>query len=305
MSSKALLKEKIILPALELIKNDNKIKKYYFVPGLLSIILLSVILVYQSIYTYVIILWKKREALQLVLDFFHSTYIIEAIIVAVIFMLVYIVAMPILEWWLIKYIHDRDVKWEASFGDSIGFWVYRFYPLFEFSNIFNQFQFINILNGYLFALRFIGLEYVKYISYVFIIIYLFSIVMNTIIAYAKYEIVLWDKSMFPAIWASSKIALINIRTTMKLYFLMFIVNIKVILNFVIFLSFPVLFGMAFLFITSQIFLVITLIILGIIFIGLIIVLWYITAVLEVFTTAIWYFAFREWRKKLIEAENNN
>ncbi len=305
MSQTNLLKEKIILPSLELIKNDSKIKKYYFVPGLLSIILLSVILVYQSIYTYVIILWKRREALQLILDFFHSTYIIELIIAAVIFMLIYIIAMPILEWGLIKYIHDRDVKWNASFGDSIGFWVYRFYPLFEFSNIFNQFQFINILNWYLFALRFIGLEYVKYISYVFIVIYLFSIVMNTIIAYAKYEIVLWDKWMFPAIWASSKIALINIRTTIKLYFLMFIVNIKVILNFIIFLCFPVLFVLAFSLITSQIFLTIAIIILAVIFLMIIVLLGYITAVLEVFTTAIWYFAFREWRKKLLEAENNN
>jgi len=97
MSSTALLKEKIILPSLELIKNDSKIKKYYFVPGLLSIILLSVILVYQSIYTYVIILGKKREALQVILDFFHSAYIVEAIIISIIFMLIYIIAMPILE----------------------------------------------------------------------------------------------------------------------------------------------------------------------------------------------------------------
>ena len=81
MSSKALLKEKIILPALELIKNDNKIKKYYFIPGLLSIILLSVLLVYQSIYTYVIILGKREEALEVILEFFHNAYIVEAIIV--------------------------------------------------------------------------------------------------------------------------------------------------------------------------------------------------------------------------------
>lgn len=297
-----LLKEKIILPSLELIKNDSKIKKYYFIPGLLSIILLSVLLVYQSIYTYVIILWKKREALQMILDFFHYAYLLEAIIIGVVFMLIYIISMPILEGWLIKYIHDRDQKWSASFWDSIWFWVYRFYPLFEFSNIFNQFQFINILNGYLFALRFIGLEYVKYISYLFIIIYIFSIIMNTIIAYAKYEIVLADKWVFQAIWISSKIALINIRTTIKLYFLMFIVNVKVILNFFIFLSFPILFVLAFSLITSQIFLTIAIIILAAIFLLIIVFLWYITAVLEVFTTAIWYFAFKLGKEKLLEAE---
>ena len=301
--STALLKEKIILPSLELIKNDSKIKKYYFIPGLLSIVLLSVLLVYQSIYTYIIILGKKKEALELILNFFHSSYLIEIIVISVIFMLIYIISMPILEWWLIKYISDRDVKWSASFWDSVGFGIYRFYPLFEFSNIFNQFKFINILNGYLFALRFIGLEYVKYISYLFIVIYLFSIVINTIASYARYEIVLCDKWVFQAIGASSKISLINIRITMKLYFLMFILNIKVILNFIIFLSFPILFVLAFSFITSQIFLAIALFILGVIFLGLIIILGYITSVLEIFSTAIWYQAYKIWKRKLIESEN--
>jgi len=95
--STALLKEKIILPSLELIKNDSKIKKYYFIPGLLSIVLLSVLLVYQSIYTYIIILGKKKEALELILNFFHSSYLIEIIVISVIFMLIYIISMPILE----------------------------------------------------------------------------------------------------------------------------------------------------------------------------------------------------------------
>jgi hypothetical protein len=48
-----ILKEKIIIPAWLIIKNDYKIKKFYLFPGLLSIIFLTILLVYQSIYTYV------------------------------------------------------------------------------------------------------------------------------------------------------------------------------------------------------------------------------------------------------------
>ena len=76
--------ETIIIPALELLKN-NKIKKFYFLSGLLSIIFLTATLVYQVSYTYIVILGKTDKALELVLNFFHSWYAKEAIIIAIIF----------------------------------------------------------------------------------------------------------------------------------------------------------------------------------------------------------------------------
>jgi hypothetical protein len=48
-------KREIILPAWKVIALDSKIKKMYFIPGILSILFMTTVLVYQSVYTYVII----------------------------------------------------------------------------------------------------------------------------------------------------------------------------------------------------------------------------------------------------------
>ena len=297
-------KKYILLPSLEIIRSDDRIKRFYFIPGLFSVLFLSVLLVYQVAYTYVVLLWKKEQAFEVILQLFHSQYLTELIIIAVIFVIFYIILIPIFEWALIQYI-DRRQSWdEASRSGSVGVGIFRFYPLFEFNNIFNMFKFISIINGYLFALRFLGLEYIRFLSIFFTIAFLFSIVINIIIAYARYEIVLQKKWVFSAIWTSSQIALINIKTTLKLYFLMFIMNIKVIINFIIFLIFPLFAIFVTGFISSSFFTTIAVVVLWIVFLFLLLILGYMAAVLEIFTTAVWYYAYREWKYKLDNTEKN-
>jgi hypothetical protein len=160
---------------------------------------------------------------------------------------------------------------------------------------------MSILNWFLFALRFLWIEYISLLWIIFTIAFLFSIVINILTAYARYEIVLENKWVFEAIWVSSQLALLNIKTTIKLYILMFIVNLKVILNFTVFLIFPVISAFIIGFISSQIFITITFIILWGMFLFLIVLLWYMASVLEVFTTSIWYNAYREWKAKLAES----
>jgi len=292
--------ENIILPALEIIKNDTKVKKFYFLPWLFSIVFLSILLVYQAIYTYVIILGKREEALEIILNLFHSQYVIEIIVTSIVFLLIYILMIPVFEGGLIRYI-DQKTQWFApSSSDALGFGIFRFYPVFEFNNIFSMFKFISIVNGYLFAIRFLGLEYLSALSVTFGIAFLFSLIVNTLTAYARYEIVLENKTVFQAIASSSQIALLNLKTTLKLYVMMFILNIRVIINFFLFLAFPLIFLSLVGFVTSQIFLTIAAIILGGLFIAFVLFLWYMTGVLEVLSTSIWYYAYKEGKKKMVD-----
>jgi len=257
--------DSILNPSLELIKNDSKIKRFYFLPWLLSVVFLSVLLVYQVVYTYVVLLGNKDAAAEIVLEIFHSQYATEILISSAIFVVFYIFLTPIFEGGLIRYIQKKS-QGEASRSESIGFGIFRFYPLFEFNNIFNMFKFISIING------------------------------------ARYEIVLENKGVFESIGTSSQIALLNIKTTLKLYVLMFIMNIKVVLNFIIFLIFPIMSAFILWFITSQTFATIAIVLLGAVFVFLILVLGYMAAVLEVFTTSIWYNAYKQWKAKLAEAK---
>jgi len=292
------IKEHIILPAWKLIRTDAKIKKVYFFPWLLSILFLTFLLVYQSIYTYVNIFNKKDDALLLLLDFFHSSYFWQMLIVAIIFLLLHVLVVPIFEWGLISYIDAKSKTEEyVHFSDVLGVWVYRFLPLFEYNN-FSQFKTISVLNAYLFTLRFLGLEYIKYISWLFIIVFLFSIIVHILFAYTKYEIVLrWGK-VLSSIMKSSKIAILNPKMTLELYIMLIFLNIRVVFNFIIFLIFPVIIASAFVYITSQFFLIIALIILIPLFIFFIIFLGYLASVLEIFKTSIWYYAYIEWEKRI-------
>jgi hypothetical protein len=293
-----LIKNKIFIPAWNIIKNDSKIKKFYILPWLLSIIFLTILLVYQSIYTYVIVFWKKEDALIVILKFIHSDYLIEVLITTIIFLIIYFFLGPIFEWWLIKYIHSKDNNKSMSTSEAFGQWLYRFGSLFEYNNIFSEFKLISILNGYLFTIRFLWIEYISIINYTFIILFILWMFFNILLSYSKYVIIIEDKWVFEAIGTSSKITILNPKRTIKLYFLMFFLNLRVIFNFLIFLSFPIIIVFAIWLITSKIFLLVAITILVILFIILILALWYLTAVLEVFKTAIWYYAYLEWKKIL-------
>ena len=293
-----LLKENIILPAWNIIKDDTKIKKYYLFPWLLSILFLTILLVYQSIYTYVEVFWKKEEALVIILKFFHSDYVFEIVTATIIFLIIYFLLTPIFEWWLIKYIHTKNSGNSMSTSEAFWQWIYKFFPLFEYNNIFSEFKIISILNGYLFIIRFIGAEFISIISYIFIVLLFLWIILNILFTYSKYIIILDNKWVFEAIWISSKITILNLKRTVKLYFLMLFLNMRVIFNFIIFLSFPIVMVVAIWLITTKIFLIVAITILTLLFIFFILVLWYLTAVLEVFKTSIWYYAYIEWKNKL-------
>ena len=298
------LVEKIIVPAWLLIKDDTRLKRLFFLPGLLSIIVFSIILSYQVIYTYVKIFWEKAKALELILDFVHSGYFFEVAVTVGTLIVTYIFITPICEGALIYYINEKQHKERVSFSGAIGVGVFRFLSILEYNNIFSQFRFTTILNAYLFTLRLIGVEYIRHLSYTFLAILVFWMIINILFAYAKYEVVLRGVWVLSAIGASIKITTLSPKVTLKLYFLMFFLNIRVLLNFLIFLVFPISFFSALVFISSQFFLFITLFVIAILFLFFVFVMWYLSAVLEIFQTAIWYFAYLEWKKLVEEVESH-
>ncbi len=300
------IKKNIIQKAWDIIHEDSKIKKFYFVPWLISIIFLTIILVYQSIYTYVELFHKEDKALRVILNVFHSWYITEILIWFVSFLLLYILFMPLFESTLISYIaKKKESDTLVNISDSVWVWLYRYLPLFEFWNIFAQFKFISILNEYLFCLRFIGIEYIGYLSLAFSFLLFVSTIVNILFAYARFEIILNNKSALESINESIKIAILNIWVTTKLYFYMFLVNIRIIINFFVFLFFPFFIATAITYITTKLFLIITVMVLSLIFLFLIILLGYLGWVFEILKTSIRYFAYIEWKKNIWESEKND
>lgn len=298
------IKEKIIQKSWDIIHEDSKIKKFYFFPWLISIIFITIILVYQTIYTYVEIFHQEDKILRIILNLFNSWYFKDILIWLLIVFLLYIILMPLYEGTLIYYISKKiQSETEVSIGDSFWNWLYRYLPLFEFWNIFSQFKFMSIINIFLFCLRFVWIEYFYYLSLVFLFLLFISTIVNILFAYARFEIVLNGKWALEAINESIRIAILNIAMTSKLYFYMFLVNIRILINFLVFLIFPFFIASAITYITTKIFLIITVISLSIIFIILILILWYLWWVLDILKTSIRYFAYIEWKANISEIKS--
>lgn len=294
----------ILQPSLELIRNDGKLKKFYFFPGFFSMLFLSLILTYQWIYTYVELLWNKDQAFEIILGFFHSWYIVEIFIAIAVIFVMYIVVMPIFEGALIRYIDQRK-NGSASCSESLWVGMFRFYPLLEFNSIMSIFKFITLVNAYLFALRLLWVDYIFALNIFFIIVFLFSCIINTLLAYARFEIILENKSTFESIGISTKISLIHMKTTLKLYFMMFLLNIRVILNFVLFILFPLLALSITSYVGSILFTTILLVILWWVFLFFILALWYLAWVLEIFTKAMWYKSYKLGKEKLKKIDGSD
>ncbi len=298
-------KKDIILPSWKMIALDSKVKKLYFLPWILGILFLTVLLVYQTVYTYIVIAERENEAFKLILTFFEKSYFWQVIISAIILLLLYIFLVPIFEWALIKYIDRKEKEGfekNISISDVLWVWLFKFLPVFEYDQMFSKFKFLSIVNFYLFTLRLVWIEYISQVSWWYFFFLIFSMIINIFFSYSKYEIILNNKKVFEWIWSSAKITVLNLKTTTKLYFLIFLLNFRVIINFILILIFPVLISLTIWFFTTQIFITISVIILTILFILLIAFISYISAVLEIFTTSLWYYAWKNWKDKVKDIE---
>lgn len=292
-------KDKIILPSWEITRTDWNLKKYYFLPGILSIIFLSGLLAYQAVYTYVKVIWYNQDkVLKSILRFLETDIWFELLIAWIIVLILHFILWPIFEWWLVKYIDFKQNGKNLSKSEAFWQWLYKFLPVFEYNNMFSEFKMLSILNFYLFTIRLIGLDYIQFINYIFLFLLFLSLIINVLFVYSKYFLILEDKNIFESLWESSKLAMLNLKITFKIYILLFLLNFRVILNFLTFLAFPIFIALAIGFITSKFLLVISVWILSILFIILILILWYITAVLDIFKTSVWYYAYLNWKKNL-------
>jgi len=294
----------IVVKAWNFVHNDTKVKTFYFFPGIVSMLFLMIILVYQTLYTYVELFGNKEAVLQTLLNAFHkvydSWYFWEAVIALVIFVILYIVLIPLCEWALITYISRKSPEEDsyASVTESVQIGLYRFLPLFEYSNAVSQFKFLSLINSYLFCLRFVGMEYMTIINSIFAFLLVISTVINILFMYCRFEIVLGGKRPVAAIGSSIRIATLHLSTTIKLYFFLFFVNIRVIINFVAFLIFPILIASILTFIISKTLLVIMIVFVSILFIFFTIFLGYLWGVFEIFKTCVRYYAYMEGKQKV-------
>jgi hypothetical protein len=155
-----------------------------------------------------------------------------------------------------------------------------------------------ILNIYLFLIRWFEWHHIKEITIWILLFLIFATILNILFVYTKYELVLEKSWVIKAITKSKEISIINFLMTLKIYLFMFLLNIRIIINFIVVLFFPILISISFVSISSIFLKYLSIILLFWIFIFVIIILAYLSWVLEIFKTAIWYNAYKYWKKRV-------
>lgn len=75
------MRDEIVMPAWKLASESVTIKKFNFIPSLLATAYLSFIVLYQVAWSYVYIFQLKDRFFSLVIEFTHTSFFLETLIV--------------------------------------------------------------------------------------------------------------------------------------------------------------------------------------------------------------------------------
>ncbi|MBP8016495.1 hypothetical protein KAZ01_00660 [Candidatus Gracilibacteria bacterium] len=280
----------IVIPSWELVNKADLIKKFNFFPSILSTIFLSLIVLYQTAYSYIIIFQKKDQFFSLVIDIVHKSYFIEILICFIIGFLVYILIIPIAKsgvYYLIDAFYKQDIgKYKLSYGISQG--LLSFLPLFEFNNFMGLFKLLSVITSYLFCLRIFGNEYIGLISAILGIYFIFALIINILFIYATFFIIFEKKGLFESLSLSAMMTISNLGVTFKLYYTLFLVYARIIIIVIVFSIFSLIFSAIFAYITSKFFFIIGIYFMMAIFILFVLFIAHLNSVLEIFVDSLWY-----------------
>ena len=88
-------KENIVLRAWEFVTQFPSLKKFNFIPSFFGMTWLLLLLAYQVIFTLVILFEKKDEAVNIIYNFIHDSYIVEAVLFVGFIFVFYTLTNPI------------------------------------------------------------------------------------------------------------------------------------------------------------------------------------------------------------------
>ncbi len=294
------MREEIVMPAWKLSSESVTIKKFNFLPSLLATAYLSFIILYQVAWSYVYLFKMKDQFFSYVIEFAHSSYFIETLVVIGAFFVLYLIVTPIAEGGLIYLISHKDSGegWDRPFGRALSAGLKNFLPIFEANNLLSPFKLLSIITFYLFLLRFFGKEYAVVTSAVAATYLAFSFFINILFAYTRFFIVFEGDKAFSAMGKSVRMALDNLEVTFRLYFTLLLVYVRTILTVIAFIVFPLAISAVLTYVTVAF---VKIIAIGLISVMVLFFLGFVShlnSVLEIFVEALWYRAWKDNRASL-------
>jgi hypothetical protein len=294
------MKERVVLPAWELITEFHSLKKLNFIPSFFGMLWLFLILIYQITFTYVFVFHKKDEFLGTLASFAHKEYFNEVLIGLAGIFLLYMILEPIALGGIIQMIdsyrkHGKEKAHHTFQGIFDGF--RHFLPIFEVQNITAIFRPLSIITFYILLLRVFGLGYFTSITITMAVYLLLAFFINMCFAYSKFFIIFEGKRALESLSASTGLAVRHIGITGQLYFTMILLYLRTIIVALIFLVLPFIVSSIIAFFTIMAVKMIFLGIFAIISLILFIFIVHLNSTLEIFIEATWYEAYQLCKKE--------
>lgn len=219
------------------IVNDAKLLKLATITSIFhSLIFISLIL-WQS---YIRVKWTDTIKLNKIQDYvqflFWSDQVLWIFIICIIiFIIWYFLLPPVWEWAIIHYINSEKKWWT----DSLGKWFSKFFPMFEFNALMSMFNYI------VFIIAVIRVDAMWILSNpIVIVVFCFWVfiilIVNSLMPYAKFLIILDNKSLSEAMWESAKLVFENFPTTMKYILISILLYIRFVFNILLIVWVPAL-----------------------------------------------------------------
>ncbi len=293
------MRDNIVLPAWTVASESSTIKKFNFLPSLLSTVYLAFIILYQVAWSYVYLFQLKDEFFSLVIDFVHASYFFETVVTVAFFFLLYLLVTPVAEAGLLSMVAKRDAgePWQSPYSRAISVGLRHFLPIFEAHNLLAPFKLLSIVTFYLFSLRIFGREYALAVSVIAVAYLAFSIFVNALFAYTKFFVVFRDMRALPAMVSSLRMAIDNLGVTFRLYFTLVLVYVRTLLTVAAFIVFPFVISAIFTYVTIAAVKILAFAVIGAMIVTFLGFVAHVNSVLEIFVEALWYRAFVEHSKE--------
>lgn len=285
--------EPLVTPAWKMINQAVLIKKFNFLPSFLTTLILTQILLDQAALTWVTI-FHKTDAVFNWISNGSGVLTYAGIAVAVIVAFLLIEALVIVfEGGLLSLIRAFSQRDDSKYGYIRGLsaGLRTFLPLLEFDGFIKLFHPLVIGGAYLFLLRVIGFEFFWIVTVAVGLFSIIAVVVNILTSYARFYVVYEGMGLFPALSASTGMAIEHLGTTLRLFLGTLLLYIRIVLIVVVILVFPLLATALFTWLGSSIAFWVAIAGGSIVLLAFLAFVAHVNSVLEIFVTAMWY---RAW-----------
>lgn len=219
------------------------------------------------------------------------------LIVFGILFLVYLCLPTLFQCAAVQFIARRKNKQEVTLGDGMKYGVFSFLPLVEYHALVKIFAFFWLAGEAAFVLRNLGMEALRLIGPVFLIVFFIGLGLSLLFTYTAFFIIIDKRTVMNSVGASIKLVILNWTHTFLVTVLMLIIGVRIIIQLVIILSIPAIILFFGGYLATTMLAGVGYVVAGVLGFITLIFATYLSGIIEIFSNTVWTFTFLDLTEK--------